>query len=188
MKAIYLNLDPYLAAVAAWLNAGKPGTAPSFDPLPVAVTIPLGETAVFFEPINSDGGPTFVVDSQNMTAYSTADPSGVGDTVASNVPVSLSVYPPQSDDTRANLYTAKKVTADSISFVCFVGNADDEGCFIPFTVLVRRETASGPVDLVDFTPPAAAIAAGTDLKGTKFNGNEIVAAAGTGALSAPAGS
>ena len=41
MKAIYINLDPYLQAVADWLNAGKPGTAPSFNPLPLAVTIPL---------------------------------------------------------------------------------------------------------------------------------------------------
>ena len=53
---------------------------------------------------------------------------------------------------------------------------------ISFTVLVRRETASGPVDVVDFTPSISAM----DLKGAKFNGNTIVAAAETGVLSAPA--
>ena len=42
-----------------------------------------------------------------------------------------------------------------------------------FTVLVRRETASGPVDLVDFTPPAAVTAA--DIK-------SALVAAGAGAL------
>ena len=50
MKAIYINLDPYLQAVADWLNAGATGTAPSFDPLPVAVTIPAGQTACIYCP------------------------------------------------------------------------------------------------------------------------------------------
>ena len=50
MKAIYINLDPYLAAFAAWINGGKVGTAPSFDPPPLAVTVPLGQdVAVYLE-------------------------------------------------------------------------------------------------------------------------------------------
>lgn len=29
MKAIYINLDPYLAAFAAWIKGGKVGPAPA---------------------------------------------------------------------------------------------------------------------------------------------------------------
>jgi hypothetical protein len=84
------------------------------------------------------------------------------------------------------------VGAETGNFTLFVEIMDldteeQEEFTVAIPVIVNRETASGPVDLVDFTPPASAIAAGTDLKGATFGGNEIVAAAETGALSAPAG-
>ena len=64
MKAIYINIDPYLKAVADWLNAGATGTAPCFDPLPVAVTIPLGETACIYCP-SSGEAETDPIDAPN---------------------------------------------------------------------------------------------------------------------------
>lgn len=187
MKAIYINLDPYLAAFAAWLKGGKVGPVPRFDPLPLAVTIPLGETAAIFAPGTTGGEyADFDVDGTAVSAFASGsfDPSS-GSPIASNLDVGLSAFPaPQGYSQK---YAVFGVSSDVTITIIFTDEENSFETTIPFTVLVRREQASGPVDLVDFTPPAAAIAAGTDLKGTKFNGNEIVAAAGTGALSAPAG-
>lgn len=183
MKAIYINIDPYLQAFADWLNAGKPGTAPSFDPLPLAVTVPLGESAVIFAPISSDGEPQKVtVGETDCYVYMVSSPAG--DLVEADAVPALSTVAPDLK------YEVHSVSGSTYSMKVYLASDAEEAdaITIPFTVLVRREQASGPVDLVDFTQPAAAIAAGTDLKGTKFNGNEIVAAAGTGALSAPSGS
>lgn len=187
MKAIYLNLDPYLAAFAAWLKGGKVGDAPHFNPLPLAVTIPLGEEAALYCPAkNSDRGypdvNTVEIDGEAvefLAGPGTFDtwPDG---TLAKDVVPSLSKLAPDAK------YGVVPISGDSVSVGVFLYDSDGYETVFSFTVLVRRETAQGPVDLVDFAPPAAAIAAGTDLKGTKFNGNEIVAAAGTGALSAPA--
>lgn len=179
MKAIYLNIDPYLQAVADWLKAGKPGTAPSFNPLPLAVTIPLGQDVVLLVQGNSDEGEdTYItVDGQAVNLENNGNPET--DTYYGEF--ALSAF-------SGFTYWTRPVTGNTS--ITFHFRDSEDTFYIPCTipVLVRRETASGPVDLVDFTPPASAIAAGTDLKGTKFNGNEIVAAAGTGALSAPAGS
>lgn len=186
MKAIYINLDPYLAAFAAWLKGGKSGPKPYFDPLPLAVTIPLGEEVVLLSQSDIYAGEdnVYTIDGQSVeVAFSGA----------------TGVVNPGDDDSAiarhfsrfaasAEKYYPIQLTSDSPTLTLDIsgvggGNADA----ITFTVLVRRETASGPVDLVDFTPPASAIAAGTDLKGATFDGNEIVAAETTGALSAPAG-
>ena len=188
MKAIYINIDPMLAAFAAWLKGGKVGPAPTFAPLPLAVTIPLGESAAIFcpsggektwEPI--DGRNAVTVDGQTISFWQDAEyiPE---DAIAIKVQPGLSALAPDAK------YWVQAVTGDT---TVTIGIEYDDGAADPIyfsiPVLVRREQAQGQVDLVDFTPPAAALAAGTDLKGTKFNGNEIVAAAGTGALSAPAG-
>ena len=177
MKAIYINLDPYLQAVADWITAGKPVPAPHFDPLPLAVTIPLGESAALFCPIAASDDPLNVTIGDAYIEYSLTI---TGDPIATGVTPGLSTIDPTQE------VLVKAVSGSTVSTSLWM-SADGDEIVVPFTVLVRRETASGPVDLVGFTPPAAAIAAGTDLKGTKFNGNEIVAAAGTGALSAPAG-
>jgi hypothetical protein len=182
MKAIYINIDPYLAAFAAWIKGGKVGPAPSGPSVPLSVTVPLGETAaIYLNGFNEDGSPAseyFTVDGQFIGVF---EEIASGDNIAENLTPALSSLIPGAH------YYVRAVTGDVSVLVTL---SDEDGNEYPFSipVLVRRETASGPVDLVDFTPPAAAIAAGTDLKGTKFNGNEIVAAAGTGALSAPAGS
>ena len=176
MKAIYINLDPYLAAFATWLKGGKSGPAPSFDPLPLAVTIPLGEGAAYLSPIHNSKPIEVTIDGQTLSFIGPEDSPIATD---QQIP-GLSALAPNA------YYSVEPISGnDNLDFTLTDGTDEIS---IRFRVLVRRETASGPVDLVDFTPPAAAIAAGTDLKGTKFNGNEIVAAAGTGALSAPAGS
>ena len=159
MKAIYINIDPYLQAVADWLNAGKPGTVPSFDPLPVAVTIPLGESAgIFFvgggdkldDPGNDPG--TVTIGEASITFWTLAD-DGIPETaVATNVVPGLSALAPSTK------YWLEAVTGDT-SFSVFIVDSDDDEINVTIPVLVHRETASGPVDLVDFAPPATLTAA-----------------------------
>ena len=68
MKAIYINFDPYLQAFAAWIKAGKPGTVPSFDPLPLAVTVPLGQDVGIIVP-----GGNIAQGILALSAYSVGD-------------------------------------------------------------------------------------------------------------------
>lgn len=194
MKAIYINIDPYLAAFAAWLKGGKSGPAPTGPSVPLSVTVPLGETPCIYLPAQSAENPAgkiakddpsadwdtvdVVIDGETITVAT--DPVSSGDLIDSALVPGLSSLAP------ALKYAAAKFTGDSVK-IYLKGAGETSDHEIPFTVLVRREQAQGPVDLVDFTPPAAAIAAGTDLKGATFDGNEIVAAETTGALSAPAG-
>lgn len=193
MKAIYINLDPYLAAFADWLNAGgvDPDSGdivippPSIDPLPVAVTIPLGDTACVFWAATDADGETDVnivtIDGQSLRFRVGSPGEWPEGTIQTGIQTGFSKLAPNA------YYAAISVTGDSFSVPVLIDDGNDNGVSFSITVLVRREQAHGPVDLVDFTPPASAIAAGTDLKGATFDGNEIVAAAGTGALSAPAG-
>ena len=161
MKAIYINLDPYLAAFAAWLKAGKPGTAPSFAPLPLAVTIPLGESACILCP----GAGTRENEPTEQTA--TIDGVGVcfvdyggGDDIAADA-LDVNVQPGLSALAPTAKYYVKAVSGASVARTIHIYDVAtaEETCDITFTVLVRREQASGPVDLVDFTPPAAPITA-----------------------------
>lgn len=179
MRAIYINLDPYLAAFAAWIKGGKVGDAPSFGPLPLAVTIPLGETAaIYLNGYNEDGtGPSseyFTIDEQYIGVL---EEIGAGDNIAENVVPALSPLIPAAH------YYVRPVTGDSLAVT--VTLSDEDGNEFPFAipVLVRREQAQGPVDLVDFTPPPSAadirsalVAAGDGaLAGVSLGGANIVA-------------
>ena len=160
MKAIYINLDPYLAAFAAWLKAGKPGTKPYFDPPPLAVTVPLGESvAIYLEKAwvteDEDYGPDLLT-IDGVTVGVSAFITGEGDALALDVIPGLSALAP------AAKYAVVPVTGNA-SVMIIVGDGESDVGEIHFTVLVRRETASGPIDLVDWTPPAAAPSA-SDIK------------------------
>ena len=193
MKAIYLNIDPYLQAVADWLNAGKPGTAPCFDTLPVAVTIPLGESAVFFMQTG-----TFADGAAAITPWGDYD---LGWNVGPSSSISNDSIPGEGTGGEASGVALSSILQSQKTYWGHVGNLDsfnalvmitDEGddlIYINIPVLVRRETASGPVDLVDFAPPVSLVGvsfAGVDIEGAEFDGNAIEAAADTGVLSAPA--
>lgn len=186
MKAIYLNIDPYLAAFAAWLKGGKVGTKPDFQPLPLAVTVPLGESAaIYLEEAwvaeDEDFGYDYLT-IDGVTVGVSSDMAGSGDDLARDVVPGLSALAP------AAKYAVFPVTGDAAVHV-YINDGEDDVGEIRFTILVRRETASGPVDLVDFTPPlslAGVSFAGVDIEGAEFDGNEIVADESTGALSAPA--
>lgn len=153
MKAIYINLDPYIAAFAAWLKGGKVGDAPTFNPLPLAVTIPLGESAaIYLEKAwvaeDEDFGPDrLTID--GTTVGVCASIAGEGDALARDVVPGISALAP------AAKYAVLHVTGDA-SVLVYINDGESDVGEIRFTVIVRREQASGPVDLVDFAPPAAA--------------------------------
>lgn len=174
MKAIYINLDPYLAAVAAWLKGGRSGPAPTFQPLPVAVTIPLGESAAIFLQGQSANDPTGPVqdwgdfDSNYITVdgysmYARLDISSPGDILDGLSVPGFSALAPAAQ------YVVTPIT-DSVDVSVLMGGTgvDDPEITFSITVLVRRETASGPVDLVDFTPPP-------DMRGVSLAGAIIQA-------------
>lgn len=150
MKAIYINFDPYLAAFAAWIKGGKSGDAPTFNPLPLAVTIPLGESAAIYLPTEgkSEEDQTWnpvTVDGVPLNFGVTSVPWE--SVVASEIVPGLSALAPDAK------YAVAPFGGGSVSITIF--DEEEYEYEIPFTVIVNRETASGPVDLVDFTPPAA---------------------------------
>lgn len=180
MKAIYINLDPYLAAFAAWLKGGKVGPAPTFSPLPLAVTVPLGEEVCIFLPAQSGNDPTGKINPEEPDAdwdasHTTID--GVSVWAASNAPsaanlIDSALVPGLSALAPGMRFAAVRFTGGPVKI--YLSGDDVDGISIPFTVLVRREQPSGPVDLVDLTPPAAAPSA-ADIK-------SALVAAGNGAL------
>ena len=175
MKAIYINIDPYLQTVADWLNAGKPGTAPCFDPLPVAVTIPLGEEPVLFVPAASTGnGQSGKIDPSDPDSDWDSAQVSCGDftllvwtdgfTKSSSTLVDSAITPGLSSVDANTPYAAMKFTGGNVNFS--ISGFEFSMPSINFTVpvLVRRETASGPVDLVDFTPPASGTPSAADIR------------------------
>lgn len=166
MKAIYINLDPYLAAFAAWIKGGKSGPAPHFDPLPLAVTVPLGESAaIYLEKVWVAEDGDFTTD--KLTIDGTAvelsvNMRGEDEALEHDVVPGLSAVAP------AAKYAVFPVTGDVVNAWAIINDGDIDVGEIRFTVLVRREQAQGPVDLVDFTAPSAVTAASinTALGGT----------------------
>lgn len=198
MKAIYINLDPYLQAFADWLNAGKPGDAPKFGPLPLTVTIPLGETAAIYLNNATQAADENAPDSATIdgkTVYFCVFPSGgaampEGNVLALEQVPGLSALAPSAKYAVVPWDAWETDNGTNVEF--WIGEEQDEstGVHFVFRVIVNRETASGPVDLVDYTPPVSLSGvsfAGVDIEGAEFDGNEIVADESTGALSAPAG-
>jgi hypothetical protein len=152
MKAIYINIDPMLAAFAAWIKGGKSGPAPTFAPLPLAVTIPLGESAAIYlngyaEDASGPGAEVFGFGDTMYTVYADV---GEGENIVENVVPALSSFVPGAH------YYVRAVAGGSVDVTVTLGDADGDEYPFTFPVLVRREQASGPVDLVDFTPPASA--------------------------------
>ena len=182
MKAIYINIDPYLQAVVDWLNAGRPGDAPKFSPLPVAVTIPLGESAAICCLAISADDPTGPVQSWNDLDMQTVSVDGkslaIGSEPADTEGMDIldGLFVPGFSNLAPSAKYLVATVSGSLSIEVEINYGEDGSTLIPFTipVIVRRETASGPVDLVDFTPPAAAPSA-ADIK-------SALVTAGPGAL------
>jgi len=155
MKAIYINLDPYLAAFAAWLKGGKSGPAPTFSPLPLAVTIPLGEETAVAIPGTGTAPDDFpmneaTIDGQTVVFGVQSALPERGAQINYQQTLGLSSLVPSAKYAIVPWSAWKSDKRDKVEI--FIGENDASGIYILFTVLVRRETAQGPVDLVDFTP------------------------------------
>ena len=175
MKAIYINLDPFVAAARGYI-AGDVATPPVFqDQLPLAVTVPAGQSAALVCQTEAtvDGGTQPV-------PFATWTATVGGDSILSNA-LSSDYAPGMSGEfvaETASVYAVPATAAEINIAVTLTDGADNNPKTVAlpaFTVLVRRETASGPVDLVDFTPPASGTPSAADIK-------SALVAAGEGAL------
>ena len=159
MKAIYINLDGAIAAVCAGRKVVQPR-------IPLAVTIPAGQTAAVYA---QTGTASKAADAGSaVTAVTWSFSPSLGDAIAQNVAPGMSQV--ISSET-ASVYA---VSGDGFTATATIKNSDTTVGTFAVQVIVNRETLDGPVDLVDFTPPAAAPSA-ADIK-------SALVAAGEGAL------
>lgn len=181
MKAIYINLDPYVRAARAYV-AGETDTPPRIVPLalPLSVVVPAGEDAALLCQTEA----TAASGTQPLPFATWSVSPSLGDPVRTGLSLHL------SEEFVAETAAAYAIPQGAASVVATVtltdGDAEDPRTveLPPITVLVRRERAQGPVDLVDMQAPPDM--AGVDLAGATFGGSAIVADETTGALSAPA--
>lgn len=151
MKAIYLNLDAAVAAVLA-------GEKPVQPQVPLAVTIPAGQTAAVYA---QTGTGTKTADAgSNVTGIAWTFSPSLGDAIAS------SVSPGMSQVLSSESASVYAVTGGAFTATAAIKYSDTTLATIVIGVIVRREQASGPVDLVDFTPPLTADAINLALGGT----------------------
>lgn len=159
MKAIYINLDAAIAAVCAGRKIVQ-------SILPLSVTIPAGQTAAVY--------------AQTGTAAKTADAgsavTGITWTFSPSLGAAIAsgVAPGMSQVLASETASVYAVSGDGFAATATIKNSDTTVGTFAVQVVVNRETLDGPVDLVDFTPPAAAPSA-ADIK-------SALVAAGNGAL------
>ena len=159
MKAIYLNLDAAVRAVLA-------GETPAQSQVPLAVTIPAGQTAAVYAQTGT--ATKTAAAGSNVTGITWAFSPSLGDAIASGV------APGMSQVLASETASVYAVAGGSFVATAAIKNSDTTLATVALTVIVNREQAQGPIDLVDFTPPAAAPTAA----GIK----SALVAAGVGAL------
>ena len=148
MKAIYLNLDGAVAAVLAGRKVVQPV-------VPLAVTIPAGQTAAVYA---QTGTAAKTADAgSNVTGITWTFSPSLGDAIAQNV------APGMSQALSSESASVYAVSGDGFTATATIKNGDTAVGTFSVQVVVNRETLDGPVDLVDFTPPAAAPSA-ADIK------------------------
>lgn len=148
MKAIYLNLDGAIAAVLAGRKVVQPV-------VPLAVTIPAGQTAAVYA---QTGTAAKTADAGSaVTAVTWSFSPSLGDAIAQNV------APGMSQVLASETASVYAVSGDGFTATATIKNGDTAVGTFSVQVVVNRETLDGPVDLVDFTPPAAAPSA-ADIK------------------------
>ena len=148
MKAIYLNLDDAVRAVCAGRKVVQPR-------IPLAVTIPAGQTAAVFA---QTGTAAKTADAGSaITGITWAFSPSLGDAIATGV------APGMSQVLASETASVYAVAGDGFTATATIKNGDTTVGTFSVQVVVNRETLDGPVDLVDFTPPAAAPSA-ADIK------------------------
>lgn len=161
MKAIYLNLDDAVRAVCAGRKVVR-------SILPLSVTIPAGQAAAVF----AQTGTAAKTDDAGsaVTAIAWTFSSSLGDAIATGV------APGMSQVLASETASVYAVAGGSFTATATIKNSDTTLATVAITVIVNREQADGPVDLVDFTPPASGgTPSAADIK-------SALVAAGPGAL------
>lgn len=160
MKAIYLNLDAAVAAVLAGRKVAQ-------SMLPLAVTIPAGQSAAVYA---QTGTAAKTADAgSNVTGVAWTFSPSLGDAIATGVAPGMSqVLASES----ASVYA---VSGDGFTATATIKSGETTVGTFAVRVVVNRETIDGPVDLVDFTPPASGTPSAADIK-------SALVAAGPGAL------
>jgi hypothetical protein len=159
MKAIYINLDDALRAVLV-------GETPPQPQVPLAVTIPAGQSAAVYAQTGTAAKTSDAGSAVTFVDWSFS-PS-LGDAIAQNVAPGMSqVLASETADVYA-------VSGDGFTATATIKNNGTTVGTFSVQVVVNRETLDGPVDLVDFTLPAVAPSA-ADIK-------SALVEAGAGAL------
>lgn len=162
MKAIYINLDDAVRAVCAGRKVVQ-------SILPLAVTIPAGQSAAVYAQTGT-AAKTAAAGSAVTGITWTFSPS-LGDAIAS------SVAPGMSQVLASESASVYAVSGDGFAATATIKNGDTTVGTFAVQVVVNRETLDGPVDLVDFTPPASGgTPSAADIR-------SALVAAGDGALS-----
>ena len=171
MKAIYLNLDDAVRAVCAGRKVVQ-------SILPLSVTIPAGQTAAVF----AQTGTAAKTDDAGsaVTGITWTFSPSLGDAIATGV------APGMSQVLASETASVYAVTGGSFVATAAIKSGDTTVGTFAVQVVVNRETLDGPVDLVDFTPPAAVTAAsinaalggtgvadGAPLNGVKLEGTHL---------------
>ena len=134
MKAIYINLDPYLTKFAAWLkgvrvdpDTGETDTPPPVfnNAIPLAVTLPLGADCVVLAPYGgtADDPMPNALEIDGVAVYLSATLEG--SEVATNVTPAISTVGP------ATKYAAVAISGDSAAVRLSIAGADDVGLVEP---------------------------------------------------------
>jgi hypothetical protein len=172
MKAIYLNLDDAVRAVCAGRKVVQ-------SILPLAVTIPAGQTAAVYA---QTGTAAKTADAGSaVTAITWTFSPSLGDAIATGV------APGMSQVLASETASVYAVSGDGFTATAAIKSGDTTVGTFSVQVVANRETLDGPVDLVDFTPPAAVTAAsinsalggsgaeeGAPLKGVILGGAKLV--------------
>lgn len=179
MKAIYINLDDAVRAVCAGRKVVQ-------SMLPLAVTIPAGQTAAVY----AQTGTAAKTDDAGsaVTGITWTFSPSLGDAIATGV------APGMSQVLASETASVYAVSGDGFTATATIKNGNATVGTFAVQVVVNRETLDGPVDLVDFTPPAsggtpsaadirsALVAAGNGaLEGVSLGGANIVATGTDGA-------
>lgn len=144
MKAIYLNLDDAVRAICAGRKVVQPQ-------VPLAVTIPAGQSAAVFAQTGT--ATKTVAAGSDVTRIDWTFSPSLGDAIAENV------APGMSQALASESAKVYAVTGDGFTATATIKNNDTTVGAFTVQVVVNRETLDGPCDLVDFTPPAAALTA-----------------------------
>lgn len=174
MKAIYINLDPYILAARPYFM-GATDVPPELPKsiLPVSVTLPPGETAALICQTEA----TVADESATQTLPFVAMAAEVGGNTITATPIATGWSPRLSSALAAETASVFAVPAGTsridvtVQLCDKASSADTSLDLPPITVYVRETPATGPVDLVDFPVPATL--SGVDLDGATWGGTAL---------------